>query len=91
MCYFAGITDRVDVSFEKLPGFMIRKRAAANDPVACAKFFYITINAFLKYLLGFGTEEGIFGEVSAYYGTVEMQGGGTLHFHCIVWLVEKLP
>ncbi len=29
---------------------------------------------------------GIFGEVAAYFGTVEAQGQGTLHLHMLVWL-----
>ena len=31
---------------------------------------------------------GILGRVSAYFGTVESQGRGTLHLHLIVWLKD---
>ena len=29
---------------------------------------------------------GILGHVSAYFGTVESQGRGTLHLHLLLWL-----
>ncbi|KAH9014840.1 hypothetical protein EDB85DRAFT_2212844 [Lactarius pseudohatsudake] len=34
---------------------------------------------------------GILGEVSAFIGTVEAQGRGTLHLHMILWLTGSVP
>lgn len=34
---------------------------------------------------------GIFGRLKAYFGTVETQKRGSLHFHCIVWVEGVTP
>ncbi|KAI5892666.1 uncharacterized protein SCHCODRAFT_01171736 [Schizophyllum commune H4-8] len=69
----------------------------AKDPYAAAKYFHFVIRLVLEVLLGvhvtpFKTtsQEGIFGRVSAYFGTVESQGRGTLHLHMLVYL-ENTP
>jgi hypothetical protein len=47
----------------------------ANNPTAAARFFDFMCQAFIKNVLGVGQKHpGIFGETSAYYGTVEQQG-----------------
>ena len=33
-------------------------------------------------------EEGIFGKVQSYVGTVEAQGRGTLHLYMLLWLKD---
>ncbi|KAJ7177006.1 hypothetical protein C8R46DRAFT_833324, partial [Mycena filopes] len=55
------------------------------------------MKAFIKCVLGYDDkadedelEGGILGTVSAYYGTVEAQGRGTLHCHMMVWLAGGL-
>ena len=51
-------------------------------------FFDKMITSFIKYLLNFNrneVQEGILGKIKAYYGVVEAQGRGALHFHVIVW------
>ncbi|KAJ7167184.1 hypothetical protein C8R43DRAFT_817994, partial [Mycena crocata] len=53
------------------------------------------MKAFIKALLVHDSENadsegGIFGKVSAYYGTVEAQGRGSLHCHMMVWLDGSL-
>ncbi|KAG1764967.1 hypothetical protein EV702DRAFT_981831 [Suillus placidus] len=66
----------------------------ANDPYAAAKFFHFIVRTILEELLGVRVDErrhitrqdGIFGTVEAYVGTVEAQGRGTLYLHMIVWL-----
>jgi hypothetical protein len=35
--------------------------------------------------------DGLFGDVKAYFGMVETQGGGTLHAHFLVWLADAPP
>ena len=69
--------------------------AVASDPFASAAFFHHIVNAVLDSLLGIkarrhnerkSEEKGILGTVSAYIGTVEAQGRGTLHVHMVLWL-----
>lgn len=74
-----------------------RSRNIAADPYAAAKFFHFTIRTILETLFGIKVttfqvknRTGIFGRVSAYFGTVESQGRATLHLHLIVWL-ENAP
>ncbi len=60
---------------------------AVMNPVAVAQFFEATCTGFFKHLLATGfTGEGLLGPVSTYYGTVETNGRGMLHLHCLVWL-----
>ncbi len=70
-----------------------RARNVASDPYGAAKFFHFTVNALLETLLQVKvtkyqvrSDTGIFGKVSAYFGTVEAQGRGTLHLHMLIWL-----
>ncbi len=57
------------------------------NPVAVAQFFEATCTGIFKRLLAAGsTEGGLLGPVSIYYGTVETNGRGMLHLHCLVWL-----
>lgn len=68
----------------------------ASDPYAASEFFHFIIQAVLEELMGIQghspyksgikCKPGIFGCVSHYFGTVEAQGQGTLHFHMAVWL-----
>ena len=73
------------------------KRAAniAADPYAAAKFFHFLIQTIIETLFGVKvtnfqvkSKMGILGRVSAYFGTVESQGRGTLHLHLLVWLKD---
>jgi len=51
------------------------RRLIANNSVAGARFFHTMVQLFIKYVLGVGTNHrGIYGDTSAYYGTVEQQG-----------------
>lgn len=86
--YYANKSERIDIPSSQLPGWFERMEIAINNPVACAKFFDRVITAFLQHLIiGLGPNGGgVFGEVDAYYGTVEAQGRGTLHFHSMIWL-----
>lgn len=74
--------------------------AVAADPFASASFFHIIINAVLQHLLkikrfrtacSLEREQGIFGTVDGFIGTVEAQGRGTLHLHMLLWLKGSVP
>jgi Helitron helicase-like domain at N-terminus/PIF1-like helicase len=68
-----------------------RMRLIARNPVAGARFFHFMIELFIKHVLGVGTDHpGIYGETSAYYGTVEQQGRLTLHLHMLLWILHRL-
>ncbi|KAJ3521123.1 hypothetical protein NMY22_g12441 [Coprinellus aureogranulatus] len=58
-----------------------------KNPTAAARFFHYMVTVFIRDVLGFEESgKGIFGDVSAYYGTVEQQGRLTLHVHMIIWI-----
>ena len=64
-----------------------RIKLIARNPVAGARFFHFMVELFIKHILGVGTDHaGIYGETSAYYGTVEQQGRLTLHLHLLLWI-----
>lgn len=63
-----------------------RKLLAAQNPAACALFFDMMIKNFIKIILRFGNESGLYGKCTSYYATVEAQGKGTLHCHMLIWL-----
>lgn len=64
-----------------------RFRLIAGNPVAAARFFHFMITLFIEHVLGFDKDKcGLYGDCSAYYGTVEQQGRLTLHLHLLLWL-----
>ena len=70
-----------------------RANRIANDPYAAAKFFHFVIETVLETLFGIKvtrfqvkSELGVLGDLAAYFGVVECQCRGTLHFHCLIWL-----
>ncbi|VDB96204.1 unnamed protein product [Peniophora sp. CBMAI 1063] len=64
-----------------------RGRFVAKNPEAAARFFDIMVKGFLEKIVRFGDPRpGLFGRCTAYYGTVEAQGRGTLHLHMVLWL-----
>lgn len=81
--YFAGINLNLDnILPQDLCTTYERAHIVTTHPVATAKFFHVLIKNILKYLvLG-----GILGPTSAYFGTVENQGRGSLHLHLLIWL-----
>lgn len=55
--------------------------------VAVAQFFEAVCTGIFKHLLVAGSiKDGLLGPVSTYFGTVETNGRGMLHLHCLVWL-----
>ena len=68
-----------------------RYRLIANNPVAGARFFHFMVQMFIKHVLGVGQDHpGLYGNTSAYYGTVEQQGRLTLHLHLLLWICGSL-
>jgi hypothetical protein len=64
-----------------------RYRLIANNPVAGARFFDFMVKMFIKHILGCGAKgRGVYGDTSAFYGTVEQQGRLTLHLHMLLWI-----
>ena len=64
-----------------------RYRLIASNPVACARFFHFMVQQFIKHVLDVDADHpGLYGETSAYYGTVEQQGCLTLHIHLLLWI-----
>ncbi|KAJ8516236.1 hypothetical protein ONZ45_g6447 [Pleurotus djamor] len=91
---FAGEDIDID-AFLATMGPSKEKRAVniASDPYAAAKFFHFLIQVILETLFGIKatshqvvSEIGVFGYVSAYFGTVESQNRGSLHLHLLLWL-----
>ena len=63
-----------------------RAKNIVDDPYAAAKFFHFTILSVKVTPSQVKSDVGVFGCVTAYFGMVESQGHGTLHFHLLVWL-----
>lgn len=83
---------------EDVPPFLERAEAVAQDPVAVAEWFHTLIPAILSGLFGhtnrgkdFRFQKGVFGQLSAYFGTIENQARGALHFHLLLWLLGVTP
>ena len=68
-----------------------RMRLVTSNPVAAARFFKYIIEIFISDILGYDSDTpGLYGDVEAYYGTVEQQGRLTLHLHAAIWLRGSL-
>ncbi len=87
VAFLAGNEIDIDAEFPNVPPPRERARIVSQQPVACAKYFDITVKAFINCILRCGKKEGgVLGHVSAFYGVVEEQGRGSLHLHSFVWL-----
>jgi hypothetical protein len=85
--FFNGVKKTISEPFGDALHYMKRRELVMRDPVAAAKFFDLTIRKFMEIVMGYGDPNGgILGKILAYYGTVEAQGRGTLHFHSLIWL-----
>jgi len=92
---FAGREINMDKFFDNVAQnneSLLRSQTIAENPVAGAKGFEHLIKGFTDILLGYGQPDktGVFGKVDSYYGVVEAQGRGSLHFHSFVWLEDGL-
>ncbi|CAN0208553.1 unnamed protein product, partial [Scytosiphon promiscuus] len=75
---------------DNFPSYVERLQRIADDPVASADYFHITIQAVMGGLLRFGAKDsdgGVLGRVKAYVGMTEEQKRLTLHCHLLVWCV----
>ena len=89
ICLYFADTDEEFKPDIRLPDDTFR--LVANNPAAAARFFDFMCQAFIKNVLGVGKKHpGVFGETSAYYGTVEQQGRLTLHLHMLIWVKNAL-
>src|ERR1700722_523099 len=53
--------------------------------------FPFLVEVFIRQVLGVDADHrGLYGDTSAYYGTVEQQGSLTLHLHLLLWLRGSL-
>lgn len=69
----------------------LRFLLSSRNPVSGARFFDYMSRMFLKHFVGVGsTTRGMYGDASAYYGTVEQQGRLTLHLHLLLWIKGAL-
>ena len=88
--YYAG----TDIKFRpEIKCSKERDRLIAGNPVAAARFFHVMIKAFITHVLRWDIDDkddGVFGKISAYFGTVEQQGRLTLHLHLLVWVVNAI-
>ena len=83
--YFADNKEKLDITLMRPTDE--RYRLIARNPVAGARFFHFMVDMFIRHVLGVGTNHhGLYGETSAYYGTVEQQGRLTLHLHMLLWI-----
>lgn len=84
--YFAG--DKRTFQPSMLIGTDDAFRLIAKNPVAGARFFHFMVSAFIKHVLAVDNTDhsGLYGDTSAYYGTVEQQGRLTLHLHLLLWI-----
>lgn len=95
----AGSDINLDIpSSSTIPPYLQRAETVAKDPVAVAEWFHIIIKAILEGLFGhqskvkgYNFHKGVFGKLAAYYGTVENQARGALHFHLLLWLLGVTP
>lgn len=75
------------------PSKETRARNIASNSYAAAKFFHFMIRTILETVFGIvvtkfqvKSSTGVLGKISAYFGTVESQGRGSLHLHMLLWL-----
>src|SRR5436305_9555812 len=77
-------------SFRRVNAAFRRKTANIN-PVTIIVFFDKVCTNILKALISPGKSEiEIFGDISTYFETVETNGHGMLHLHCLIWVTENL-
>jgi hypothetical protein len=87
--YFAD--DNEEMNIELLQSEDEHYCLIANNPVAGARFFHFMVEMFIGHVLGVGSDhQGLYGDTSGYYGTVEQQGQLTLHLHMLLWIRGNL-
>lgn len=82
----AGV-EILDANYRAQSASYLYAATATINPVAVTQFFEATCSAIFENLLHHGsTNSGLLEPVSTYFGTVETNGRGMLHLHCLVWL-----
>ena len=84
--FYAG--EKIDIKkFQpKMYSLSQRLKKTLRDPLAVVEYFHNMITAIIENVL----KEGIFGEVSHYYATIEYQGRGTPHTHLAVYYLQNI-
>lgn len=97
-CGLTSVETLFDAALDDLPGLSTLHAASLRNDVASARLFARNIKAFIEHVLGISPKhlevkpfDGLFGKVKAYFGMVETQGGGTLHVHFLVRLIDSPP
>ena len=76
------------------PGMQERMKVVSENPALAAQVFDLIIKSTLEHLFGIpepgkksptSLRPGILGMMRAYYGVVECQCRGSLHYHCLLW------
>ncbi len=77
-----------DIKFRpEIRSSAVRDLLVLQNPIAAARFFDYLVKMTIKHVLGVGSDHaGLYGNTSAYYGTVEQQGRLTLHMHMLLWI-----
>ena len=77
----------LDSSITETTAKCFQESTAVMNPVAVVQFFNTTCQGIFKHLLQAESGSGgLFGPVLTYFGTVETNGRGMLHLHCLIWL-----
>jgi hypothetical protein len=97
-CGVLSVDTLFDAPLAEPPGKSALHSASMCNDVVSARLFMGNIDAFIEHVVGVPPKhmkdeafDGLFGKVRAYFGMVETQGGGTLHAHFLVWLVDAPP
>jgi hypothetical protein len=77
---YAGVEINVDKFIPDEYSFTARVIKLLKNPLAVVEYFHNTIQAIIQGVL----KEGMFGELTHYYGTIEYQGRFTPHMHMAV-------
>ncbi|ETL45967.1 hypothetical protein L916_04064 [Phytophthora nicotianae] len=97
---FVTLTPNVAESFVMAQSSLQVGHASASlkNDVVSARLFMRNMDAFVDHVLGVNPAamkgipfDVLLGEVDAYFGMVETQGGGTLHARILVWLADAPP
>ncbi|ETN12662.1 hypothetical protein PPTG_22384 [Phytophthora nicotianae INRA-310] len=101
MAQYCGITSVDTLFYAALadpPGRSALHSASVRNDVASARLFMRNMDAFIEHVIGVAPKhmkskpfDSLFGEVRAYFGMVETQGGGMLHAHFLIWHVDVPP
>lgn len=70
---------------EELAHRVRRTAHVSQDPVSAALFFEREMKTFFKHYMRIG-QDSVYGKVSHYFGAVEPNERGALHWHGLIWL-----